>query len=177
MTGRTFTAFPANGKPGPSVAHPVTGPLICCLTAGRPGRIVLMLNYMTLYSYGLCKSTPFLIMSARTRKKPPPVSEEALALIAAWFRTLGEPSRLKILRALEEGEKNISELVEATGLTQANVSRHVQSLVDAGMVGRRREGLTAICFIADPSITELCDKVCGSLLKRLQTQAEKLGAV
>ncbi len=114
-------------------------------------------------------------MAAQTKKTPPPVSEEALTLIASWFRTLAEPSRLKILRALEEGEKNISELVEATGLTQANVSRHVQSLVDAGMVGRRKEGLSVICFIADPSITDLCDNVCNNLLKRLSQQVKKLG--
>ncbi|MBL9115439.1 MAG: winged helix-turn-helix transcriptional regulator [Verrucomicrobiaceae bacterium] len=114
-------------------------------------------------------------MASRTKKSPPPVSEEALVLIAGWFRTLGEPSRLRILRALEESEKNISELVEATGLTQANVSRHVQSLVDAGMVGRRREGLTVICYIADPSITDLCDNVCNNLLKRLSQQVQKLG--
>lgn len=114
-------------------------------------------------------------MPAARKKSLPPVSEEALVLIASWFRTLSEPSRLKILRALEEGEKNITELVAATGLTQANVSRHVQSLVDAGMVGRRREGLTAICFIADPSITELCDNVCNNLLKRLSKQVKNLG--
>ena len=113
-------------------------------------------------------------MPPRAKKSLPPVSEEALVLIASWFRTLSEPSRLKILRALEEGEKNITELVMATGLTQANVSRHVQSLVDAGMVGRRREGLTAICFIADPSITELCDNVCNNLLKRLSKQVKNL---
>ncbi|MCX6853140.1 MAG: metalloregulator ArsR/SmtB family transcription factor [Verrucomicrobia bacterium] len=113
-------------------------------------------------------------MPAARKKSLPPVSEEALTLIASWFRTLSEPSRLKILRALEEGEKNITELVAATGLTQANVSRHVQSLVDAGMVGRRREGLTAICFIADPSITELCDNVCNNLLKRLSKQVKNL---
>jgi ArsR family transcriptional regulator len=113
-------------------------------------------------------------MAARTKKAPPPMSEEALCLIASWFRTLAEPSRLKILRSLEEGEKNITELVAATGLTQANVSRHVQSLVDAGMVGRRREGLTAICFIADPSISDLCANVCNNLMKRLSDQVEKL---
>ncbi len=108
-------------------------------------------------------------------KKLPPVTDEALALIASWFRTLAEPSRLKILRALEEGgELSIGELVEATGLTQANVSRHVQTLVEAGMVGRRREGLSVICFIADPGITDLCDQVCSNLLKRLSQQVKKL---
>lgn len=114
-------------------------------------------------------------MSSRSKKGPPPVSEEALVLIASWFRTLAEPSRLKILRALEGGEKNITDLVAATGLTQANVSRHVQSLVDAGMVGRRKEGLMVICFIADPTISKLCDTVCTNLLKRLSQQVKKLG--
>jgi DNA-binding transcriptional ArsR family regulator len=115
-------------------------------------------------------------MPAARKKNLPPVSDEALALIASWFRTLAEPSRLKILRALEEGgEMNITEIVEATSLTQANVSRHVQSLVEAGMVGRRKEGLTVICFIADPSITDLCDNVCSNLLKRLSNQVKKLG--
>lgn len=114
-------------------------------------------------------------MASRSKKNPPPVTDEALALIASWFRTLAEPSRLKILRTLEEREKNITEIVEATGLTQANVSRHVQSLVDAGMVGRRKEGLAVICFIADPSITDLCDNVCNNLMKRLSHQVKKLG--
>lgn len=115
-------------------------------------------------------------MGSRSRKPPPPVSDEALELIASWFRTLAEPSRLRILRALESGEKNISALVEATGLTQANVSRHVQSLVDAGMVGRRREGLAAVCFIADPTINSLCDAVCENLQRRLARKARDLGA-
>ncbi len=107
-------------------------------------------------------------------KKNLPLSEGALEVIAAWFRTLGEPSRLKILRALEQGEKNISDLVTATGLTQANVSRHVQALVDAGMVGRRREGLSSICCIADETIPKLCEQVCGALQSRFEKQARQL---
>lgn len=104
------------------------------------------------------------------------ISDEALEMIASWFRVLAEPSRLRILRALEAGEKNITELVEATGLTQANVSRHVQSLAQAGMVGRRKEGLVSICYIADPAINELCASVCSNMQKRLTENARKLGA-
>ena len=106
---------------------------------------------------------------------PPAVTDEAMEMIASWFRVLAEPSRLRILRSLEEGEKNISELVAATGLTQANVSRHVQSLAQAGMVGRRKEGLVTICYIADPAITDLCDTVCANLQKRLAERARQLG--
>jgi ArsR family transcriptional regulator len=115
-------------------------------------------------------------MSKRSKKSPQPVTDEALSLIASWFKVLAEPSRLRILRSIEEGEKNITELVAATGLTQANVSRHVQSLAEAGMVGRRRVGLVTICYIADPTITELCDTVCNNLQKRLARQAKHLGA-
>lgn len=114
-------------------------------------------------------------MAARVTSSGPAVSDEALEMIASWFRTLAEPSRLRILRALEAGEMNISQLVAATGLTQANVSRHVQTLVDAGMVGRRREGLSVICYIADPGIRDLCDTVCRNLQTRLAGQARQLG--
>jgi DNA-binding transcriptional ArsR family regulator len=121
------------------------------------------------------KPAPTLTMPPSKKSPAPPVSDEALVLIASWFRTLAEPSRLKILRALESGEQNISQLVAATGLTQANVSRHVQSLADAGMVGRRREGLSVICFISDPTIRDLCDTVCRNLQQRLASKARSLG--
>ena len=99
------------------------------------------------------------------------LSEAALELIAARFRVLGEPMRLKLLVALEPGERNVTELVTATGATQANVSRHLQTLAEAGIVGRRKEGLNVYYFIADPTIFDLCENVCGSLQKRLDTQA------
>jgi ArsR family transcriptional regulator len=114
-------------------------------------------------------------MLAARKPSLPPVTNEAMALIDSWFRTLAEPSRLKILRALEDAvELTISGLVEATGLSQANVSRHVQSLVDAGMVARRREGLTAVCYISDPGVTEICETVCSNLVSRLSSQVRNL---
>jgi ArsR family transcriptional regulator len=99
-------------------------------------------------------------------KKSPALSDEALELIAGRFRVLGEPSRLKLLQALEAGEMNVGKLVEATGLTQANASRHLQTLTEAGILSRRKEGLNVIYFIADPGIFELCHHVCGSLKSR-----------
>jgi ArsR family transcriptional regulator len=114
-------------------------------------------------------------MPAKKNSTPAVITEEALEMIASWFRVLAEPSRLRILRSLEDGEKNITDLVNATGLTQANVSRHVQSLAQAGMVGRRKQGLVTVCFIADPTISELCDTVCGNLQKRLADRAQQLG--
>lgn len=95
-------------------------------------------------------------------------------MVAARFRLLGEPNRLRLLMALEEGEQTVSDLVRRTGLTQANVSRHLGALAAGGIVGRRPDGTRAYYFIAEPTIFELCDLVCGSLRERLAQQARSL---
>jgi DNA-binding transcriptional ArsR family regulator len=107
--------------------------------------------------------------------KRPPLSEHALELIARRFAVLAEPMRLRLLHALSDGEKNVNTLVAEVGGTQANTSRHLQTLMHAHMVGRRKEGLQVFYSIADPSIFKLCDLVCGSLEKHLARQAGALG--
>jgi DNA-binding transcriptional ArsR family regulator len=102
----------------------------------------------------------------------PSLSPEAIELVAARFRVLGEASRLRLLQTLRSGEQNVTALVTATGLTQANTSRHLQTLADAGLVGRRREGSNVVYFVSDPAIFELCDLVCGSLQRRWKAHAE-----
>lgn len=102
---------------------------------------------------------------------PQGLSDDALALIAGRFKALSEPSRLKLIIALERGERTVTDLVAATGLAQANVSRHLQTLAEAGILARRKEGLTVIYAIADPAIFDLCDRVCGDVQKRLRQQA------
>ena len=96
-------------------------------------------------------------------KKTRILSDEALALIARRFALLAEPMRLRLLHTLFAGEKNVNALVEASGGTQANVSRHLQALAEAGILARRKEGLQVFYTIADPSIFQLCELVCGSL--------------
>ena len=101
-------------------------------------------------------------------------SDPALELVVARFRVLGEASRLKLLRALEAGERNVTELVAASGLTQANASRHLQTLGDAGILGRRREGTSVYYFIADPAVLDLCHVVCGGIRAGLEERARLL---
>ncbi len=109
-------------------------------------------------------------------KKHRPLNEEALALVARRFAVLAEPMRLRILQALMGGELSVGALAEATGGTQANISRHLQTLAEAGMVTRRKEGLLVIYAVSDPSIFELCELVCGSIGKQLQARNEAFNA-
>ena len=105
-----------------------------------------------------------------------PLTEEALQLVAHRFAVLAEPMRLRLIQALFEGEKNVTELVEATGGTQANVSRHLQTLIAAHVLTRRKEGLQVFYKIGDPTIPKLCDLVCGSLEKSLSRQIGHLAS-
>jgi len=104
------------------------------------------------------------------------LSPQALDQIAARFKILSEPTRLRLLIALEQGEKNVTGLVEALGASQANVSRHLQTLTEAGILRRRKDGLNVFYAIADPTIFDLCEHVCGSLQKRLAEQAKAFGS-
>jgi DNA-binding transcriptional ArsR family regulator len=99
-----------------------------------------------------------------------PLSEDALQLVAQRFAVLAEPMRLRLIQALFDGERNVTELVAATGGTQANVSRHLQTLTTAHVLARRKEGLQVYYRIADPTIPKLCELVCGSLEKTLTRQ-------
>lgn len=101
-------------------------------------------------------------------------TDEGLELIAARFRVLGEPSRLKLIRALMGGEMSVGQLTEATQLTQANTSRHLQTLTEAGILGRRKDGLSVIYFIADSGILDLCEHVCGVVQRRHASHVETL---
>jgi ArsR family transcriptional regulator len=87
--------------------------------------------------------------------------DEQLEHIAERFRILGEPMRLRILAALKDAELSVTDLVQATGSTQANVSRHLQALRQARVVKRRKKGTWVYYSIADPTVFELCRCVCG----------------
>lgn len=111
---------------------------------------------------------------SRTRAR---LSSEALEMVAERFKVFSEPMRLKLLYAMMAGEKTVSEPVAQTGGLQANVSKHLGMLLDAGIVMRRKQGLNAYYSIADRTTYELCDVVCNSLETRLNTSLERLSSV
>jgi DNA-binding transcriptional ArsR family regulator len=94
------------------------------------------------------------------------LSRPALEIIAARFRALSDASRLQILQYLFKGEHSVQELCELSGMSQANVSKHLSVLAEQGIVQKRRQGLFAFYSIEDASIYEICDIVCGSVGKR-----------
>lgn len=99
------------------------------------------------------------------------LTPELMAIIADRFKALGEPARLQILDALRAGESTVTELVDATGLGQANVSKHLGLLHGLGFVTRRKEGLFAYYSLADRDVFRLCDLMCARV--EAETTARK----
>ncbi|MFH1756367.1 MAG: metalloregulator ArsR/SmtB family transcription factor [Candidatus Latescibacterota bacterium] len=98
------------------------------------------------------------------------LTEEAFEAIAKRFRVLSDPMRLKIIYNLGDAELAVGELVERTGGSQSNISKHLSLLLTHGLVQRRREGTSAYYSVTDMSIFSLCDTVCGGIDRDLETR-------
>jgi DNA-binding transcriptional ArsR family regulator len=104
-----------------------------------------------------------------------PLPEDLVDLIAERFRALAEPTRIKILDRLRDGEASVQELTEVIGSTQQNVSKHLGVLRQAGIVRRRRDGNYVHYSIADTGVFALCEDVCGSLRRQLEEMRDVVG--
>ena len=97
-----------------------------------------------------------------------PIPDEFLDLMSENFRMLSDSTRLAILRTLMQGERNVTQVVEQTGRTQANVSKHLKMLAMAGMVCRRKQGLQVFYKLDDPLVERLCKLVCETIVEEAQ---------
>ncbi|MDJ0620060.1 MAG: metalloregulator ArsR/SmtB family transcription factor [Calothrix sp. MO_192.B10] len=104
-------------------------------------------------------------------KQALPVPTEVVQQVAEYFSLLSEPTRLRLLHLLRDEEKCVQELVEATQTSQANVSKHLKIMWQAGILSRRSEGTSAYYRVEDEMIFELCNQVCDRLASRLEQQA------
>lgn len=102
-----------------------------------------------------------------------PLPDDLVELIALRFRALSEPTRIKLLDHLRDGEKTVLELTRLVETSEQNVSKHLGVLARAGIVRRRRAGNFSYYSVVDPGVYELCEQVCGSLHR----QVEELGRV
>lgn len=104
---------------------------------------------------------------------PSPLPQPLVELIASRFRLLGEPMRIRILDGLRDGPATVAELQALTGASQQNLSKHLGMLLEAGMLRRTKDGTRAFFSIADESLFDLCEQVCGSM-RRQVAQLEAL---
>ncbi|AEG92461.1 ArsR/SmtB family transcription factor [Ramlibacter tataouinensis] len=90
-------------------------------------------------------------------------SDEVFELAAEVFRVMAAPMRLKIISSLCQGEKNVSQLLEEIDTTQPNMSQHLNTLYQAGVLGRRREGVQIYYRIINDRVVTLCRAVCTQI--------------
>ena len=92
------------------------------------------------------------------------LSPEQLARVASVFKALGEPTRLRILQSICDSPRHVGEIVELTGATQANVSKHLSLLLQAGVLQRRKDGQRVFYGMRNGLAPRLCELVCSDLL-------------
>ena len=107
-----------------------------------------------------------------SKEKKQTLSSAQVDAVSRLFRVLSEPSRLVLLQALHDGPLSVTELMEASLMKQANVSKHLGVLHDHHLVRRKREGVSIRYEIADPMIFALCELVCGKMEKDARKMAE-----
>ena len=100
------------------------------------------------------------------------VTKQISELHAEICRTLGSANRIEILIALRDGEKTVTELKEALGLRQANVSQHLAVLRQRRVVATRKGGTNIYYKVANPKIIQACELMRQVLLEQLKETEE-----
>jgi DNA-binding transcriptional ArsR family regulator len=104
---------------------------------------------------------------------PTPIPADLAELIAGRLRVIADPTRIRILDLLREGELTVTQITERLRLSQQNVSKHLGILLQAGIVARRKEGTSSYYRTVDEGVYQLCEQVCGGL----EAQLNELGAL
>ncbi len=101
-------------------------------------------------------------------------SDELLTRIAEVLKAMADPTRLKILHCLQQGERCVSDILGVVGGSQANVSKHLSVLKRAGLVESRRDGLNVFYQISDEGVFAICRNVCDSLELRIDHEQQTI---
>ena len=110
-----------------------------------------------------------MYMQNNNRASDDPVSSEALEqsrvfeLAAELFGILATPMRLRILSALCDGEKSVSQLLLEIDTTQPNLSQHLNLLYRSGVLAKRKEGTQVIYRVQSDKAVNLCRTVCSQI--------------
>ena len=101
--------------------------------------------------------------SIQAAQTPVTEPDQVFELAAEVFRVMSAPMRLKIISCLCDGEKNVSYLLSKIDTTQPNMSQHLTTLYQAGVLGKRREGVQIHYRIIDDRVAALCRAVCTQI--------------
>lgn len=101
----------------------------------------------------------------------------ALEEVAEMFRVFSEATRLAIVQELKSGEHSVNQLVEALDCTQANVSKQLRVLHDAGLLARQKRGNQVFYSINDDVIFPLCELVCDKLNRDARARSASMYAI
>ncbi len=94
--------------------------------------------------------------------------------MAGKFRVLGDGTRLAIIHALmTRGGLNVGQVVEATGRSPANVSKHLKLMAGANLLARRKDGLQVFYRLNDPVVEKVCRLVCDSIRADAEEELER----
>jgi len=94
-------------------------------------------------------------------------TDQTFESAADLFRVMSAPMRLKIINCLCDGEKNVSYLLTQVETTQPNMSQHLNTLYQAGILGKRREGVQIFYRIIDQRIVSICEAVCHEINRKI----------
>ena len=97
--------------------------------------------------------------------------------LAEYFKVFSEPNRLAVLDALREGPRNVTAVVEITGLSQALVSKHLKLLMIAGVVSRQPEGSLVFYEVINPEVFRLLGEAETLMLTSRRQQLDALAAI
>jgi len=100
-----------------------------------------------------------------------PELERLFERVSGYFALLSEPTRLKILHSICDGERSVSDIVERTGASQTNVSRNLNLMLSRGVLARRREGALTFYSVTDENMINLCRAACVRIASSSQERA------
>ena len=102
------------------------------------------------------------------------LGEAQLEAVAGLFGVLSEPTRLRILQQLQDGPASVGEIVETLGIKQANASKQLGILYQAGVLAREKAGNSVIYSIRMPIVFDLCGLVCNGLREEAEAKLKSL---
>jgi ArsR family transcriptional regulator len=102
-------------------------------------------------------------LAGRANSPPLTESDQVFESAAELFRAMSAPMRLKIISSLCNGEKNVSQLLVEVDTTQPNMSQHLNTLYQSGVIGKRREGVQIFYRIINDRVVTLCRAICTQI--------------